>query len=278
MLDRANFPLTPESRAQMRVARRPPTVSRTIGIREETHMHRGATRAHRLTTRAARVSIFLALLGCSPPESVGDFVAREEKLYSQGNEELLIRHFFGDRRDGFFLDVGSYKWKKISTTYYLEKHLGWSGIAIDANAKLAKGYEENRPRTRFFSYIITDHGGTKEDFYFAGPVSSTSEEHAGKFDMSSRKGRVPTLTLDTLLEREGVEEIDLLSMDIELGEPAALAGFDIDRYRPKLICIETGNTEVRKLIKPYFEKHGYERIEEYLEHDWVNWYYRPVEK
>ena len=40
-----------------------------------------------------------------------------EKLYSQSNEELIIRHFFDDRRDGVFVDVGSFHWKKYSTTY-----------------------------------------------------------------------------------------------------------------------------------------------------------------
>lgn len=29
------------------------------------------------------------------------------RQYSQGFEELIIRDFLGDRRDGFFLDVGS---------------------------------------------------------------------------------------------------------------------------------------------------------------------------
>ena len=39
-----------------------------------------------------------------------------KKLYSQKNEELIIRHFFKDRRDGFFVDVGCFQWKTLSTT------------------------------------------------------------------------------------------------------------------------------------------------------------------
>lgn len=48
-----------------------------------------------------------------------------KKLHSQFNEELVIRHFFKDRKKGFFADVGAYHWRKYSTTYYLEKHLEW---------------------------------------------------------------------------------------------------------------------------------------------------------
>ena len=63
-------------------------------------------------------------------------------------------------------------------------------------------------------------------------------------------------------------------MDIEQAEPAALAGFDIERYRPELVCIEAGES-VREAIAAYFDAHGYERIDAYLSYDPVNWYYRP---
>lgn len=87
---------------------------------------------------------------------------RAKKLYSQFNEELIIRHFFEDRPDGFFVDVGSWHWKMKSTTLYLEKHLGWSGIALDALPEVEAGYLEHRPRTKFYHRIVTDHSGSWE--------------------------------------------------------------------------------------------------------------------
>ena len=35
-----------------------------------------------------------------------DILGTEKTLYSQHDEELIIRDFFQDRREGFFLDVG----------------------------------------------------------------------------------------------------------------------------------------------------------------------------
>ena len=102
--------------------------------------------------------------GCTAEPSEDDLLESGEALYSQGNEELVIRHFIGDRRDGVFLDVGSYHWKKLSTTLYLEKHLGWTGFAIDA---FGPGYAENRPGTKFLAYIVTDHSGSSMTFYIA---------------------------------------------------------------------------------------------------------------
>jgi FkbM family methyltransferase len=220
-------------------------------------------------------------------EPTGDAVLTEgKKLYSQHNEELVIRHFFQDRRDGFFVDVGSYHWKNASTTLYLERHLGWSGIAIDAQRGFAQGYKKNRPATRFVSYLVTDKSGDTGTIYQAGALTSANPHHLDLFKadpvtfpgaskLEGKPVEVPTITLNDLLAKHGVEKIDFLSMDIEGSEPAALAGFDIERYRPELVCIEVGGQASAK-IAPYFEKHGYRRIGEYARHDRVNWYYTPV--
>ncbi len=172
----------------------------------------------------------LAAAACSSQESKQDILTAGQKLYSQGDEELIIRHFFDDREGGFFVDVGCYDWKRLSTTLYLEKHLGWSGIGVDANDGHARGYAENRPNTRFMNYIVTDHSGTEETFYLAvgaEGVSSTSERFIRDFFRAFFRGAkptlrevtVPTITLDDVLERNGVTRIDFLSMDIEGHEP-----------------------------------------------------------
>jgi len=64
-------------------------------------------------------------------------------------------------------------------------------------------------------------------------------------------------------------------MDIEGSEPAALRGFDIERFKPELVCIEASKS-IRTEIQAYFAAHGYERIDKYLAYDMVNWYYAPT--
>ena len=61
-------------------------------------------------------------------------------------------------------------------------------------------------------------------------------------------------------------------MDIEGSEPAALAGFDIEKYQPKLVCIEAAAAN-REILLAYFEKHSYQRIED--KRDTTNWYFTP---
>lgn len=200
--------------------------------------------------------------------------------YSERNEEVIIRHFFKDRRDGFFLDVGAYHYKNASNTYYLEKNLGWSGIAVDANGEFALGYKRNRPKTLFFSFFISDKSDEKADFLIVREPGHLTKSTAVRDFVPEREVeevKVPTITLNDLLAGLHVKKIDFLNMDIELWEPRALAGFDIERYKPDLVCIEA-HRQVRDRILAYFEEHGYARMDLYFLFDQRNWYFAPADE
>ncbi|MFQ5418340.1 MAG: FkbM family methyltransferase [Myxococcota bacterium] len=213
-----------------------------------------------------------------------DFEALLEKgtsLYAREKEEPIIRHFFKGRRDGFLVDIGCFDWRDTSTTLYLEKHLGWSGIAVDAQEAFSLGWQQHRPRSKFFAYAITDESGETVTFYQAGGISSTElwnieqwQKVVGDFEPNVVKA--PTITMNDLLDREGVKKIDFLSMDINGGEPAALAGFDIKRFRPDLVMIEVHERN-KEPLSAYFRANGYERIDRYLKYDVTNWYFKPAD-
>jgi hypothetical protein len=63
-------------------------------------------------------------------------------------------------------------------------------------------------------------------------------------------------------------------MDINNAEPAALSKFDIKRFHPELVQIEA-NEPNQKFLRRYFEENGYERIDEYVQYDRNNWFFRP---
>lgn len=196
--------------------------------------------------------------------------------FSQNNEELIIRDFFNDRRNGVFLDVGAYDFQRLSNTFFLEKNLGWTGIAIDAQKEFAEGYAKFRPGTQFFAFYVSDASDETVKF-FVPPnrknIGSGHEEvaqHESAYDTLE----VQTITLNDLLSKLEVKKIDFLNMDIELHEPAALAGFDIEKYNPDLVCIEF-HEAVRSQITAYMDRHGYVPIEKYFEVDSRNRYYRP---
>jgi len=202
------------------------------------------------------------------------------KFFSQAEEETLIRAFFRDRREGYFVDVGASHYEKDSTTFYLEHHLGWRGIAIDALEEFRGDYQRFRPRTRFFAFFVTNEAGHAKDFYVYTRDTRISSGRLQQLRGLPRvKERyiktidVPTVTLDRLLGAEGVTKVDFMSLDIEGSEPEALQGFDIGRYRPDLFCVET-QTYTRDWLMSYFAGHGYEVIHRYRDADTVNLYFR----
>jgi FkbM family methyltransferase len=193
----------------------------------------------------------------------------------------VIRDFFQDRRGGFFLDVGAGQPISDNNTYYLEKHLGWTGIAVDALPELAEKWRRKRAAARFFNFIVTDHAGTLDTFYRAELYGVSSVEKPktgpGQRAIASEKIVVPATTLTRLLDDNRVVQLDLLSMDIEGHEPKALAGFDIKRFQPRLVCVESKPAN-RAFLLEYFEKHGYQQLVRYLQYDTVNYYYAPARR
>jgi FkbM family methyltransferase len=221
---------------------------------------------------------------CADPEA-GDFFETllecGPKHYSQYDEELIVRHFFRDKRGGVFVDVGAAHYELDSSTYYLEKELGWTGVAVDANDAYAADWRAHRAASQLFTYIVTDHGGTTEEFYrvkgkyFMSSASKDWAENVAKEPYETL--HVPTITMNELLAKAGVTKIDFLTMDIESGEPAALAGFDIDRYAPALVCVEA-SPAVQPKLTAYFAAHHYERVTKYVRFDKVNWWFQPSAK
>jgi FkbM family methyltransferase len=198
------------------------------------------------------------------------------KHFSQHDEELIIRDYFADKKRGFFVDIGANHYRSNSTTFYLEKFLGWSGIAVDAICSYGKAYEIYRPNTRFFCFYISDTSDAKIDFFvnLQNKRVSTGVERLAKRQGAFDKAQVVTITLNDLLERVNVKGFDFLSMDIELAEPSALAGFNIQKYAPSFVCIEA-HDEVKDQILEYFSENGYRLLKRYVDLDPLNYYFAP---
>jgi hypothetical protein len=197
--------------------------------------------------------------------------------HSMGLEEWFIRDFFDDRRGGTFVDIGAWEPVKGSNTVRLERDLGWSGLAVDALREYREAYQRLRPRSRFVVAFVGDVDFGRATLHVpAGlsEVASGSEAFSKVFESPTTPREVDRRTMDSLLAEAGITAIDFLSMDIELGEPVALAAFDIERYRPTLVCIEA-HAQTRQAILDYFALHDYVVVGKYLPYDRANLYFMP---
>ncbi len=198
--------------------------------------------------------------------------------YSEREEEWLIRDYFQERRGGVFVDVGANHYRSTSKTFYLESKLGWSGVAVEPQRQFEKDYTQHRPRTKFRPFFVSDVSNETAKLYVirkATTVASSDSSFVKQFGEPDEVRDVPTITLNDLLQSEGITSFDFLSMDIELHEPQALQGFDIRRFRPSLVCIE-GLAPVRQQILDYFARNGYVLVGKYLWVDQENLYFAPL--
>ena len=73
------------------------------------------------------------------------------KYYSQPHtqQDKFVAEALEGKRNGTFLDLGCNHFQNINNTFFLEKHLNWSGVAIDILCELENEWKENRPNTKF---------------------------------------------------------------------------------------------------------------------------------
>lgn len=238
----------------------------------------GETVMVRKITSAVIIALFIGWNYFLPASFAGRILQTEKNMFAQGHEELVVRDYFNDRRGGTFVDIGCSDYKELSTTYYLEKYLGWKGIGVDALSEYEADYKKYRPNTKFCNYIVTDHsGGTLEIHVNFKQKSLSSIMYKPEANVSMKSVAVPCITLNELLAENGIERVDFLSIDVEGSESLVLSGFDIRHFKTQLVCIEANkNEENNKKISDYFTKNGYVKVEEYSQLDvGQNWYFRP---
>ena len=196
---------------------------------------------------------------------------------SRYGEEWIIRDFFNDARDGVFVDVGANHYQRESNSYYLETQRGWRGVAIEPQTKFAADYATYRPKTIFVPLFVSDKSDHDVTMYVPGNdlIASSNKafvEHEGGDD--AKEVQVKTATLDDILKRHAIEQIDFLSIDVELHEPEVLQGFSIGQFKPRLVAVES-HAPVRQQILDYFAAHDYAVLGKYLRADSENLWFAP---
>jgi FkbM family methyltransferase len=223
---------------------------------------------------AASVAVGLILVGCRRLQFWGERFEASRPQNSQFEEEWIIRDF-GGKRNGVFVDIGA---ATIRLRAVIRDRLV-AGLAVEPLQQFEDDYVKHRPRTRFRPFFVSDRSNEEAKIYFLWDrtrVTSSEKSFTQRYGRNTREITSRTITLNDLLEAEGMSSVDFISMDIELAEPKALAGFDIRRYRPALVCIEA-HPEVRQQILDYFARNGYVVLGRYLRADRQNLYFAPLQ-
>ncbi|MGN6461393.1 MAG: FkbM family methyltransferase [Pseudolabrys sp.] len=188
------------------------------------------------------------------------------RAFPPNQEQELIRQFFGDK-PGFFVEVGANDPHARSQTYHLEQK-GWTGLLIEPQPDLADALRANR-RAKVFAVACSDpaHDGDTLTLHVAGPLSSLNRERMAPGTVPDGTIAVPVRTLDRVLAEGGAQPgFDFLSIDVEGHELEVLSGFDVRRWRPRLILLEdhVENLAKHRAVRAM----GYRLIRRYENNGW----------
>jgi FkbM family methyltransferase len=177
------------------------------------------------------------------------FEALGSKRYSQpalfGMDQRLAEIM--DWRGGTFVEAGAHDGYTQSNTYYLERHRQWRGVLVEPVPELAARCRSRRPHATVVGCALVGpaRAGELVGVQFGDLMSTIDSDGAHAAQGLKVAGRdpyavqVPGRTLSAVLEDAGMEQIDVLVLDVEGKELEVLSGLELERHAPRYILIET---------------------------------------
>lgn len=173
-------------------------------------------------------------------------------------------------QDKVFVEIGSCD---FDTCLPLAEN-GWRGVMVEAVPEIARTMEDHLagyPKVKMINKAVSDYDGMIEfhvsngDDWAHGISSVAANNHKGTrmFDIGDGANRifldrtelVPCVTLDKLLEENGITSIDYLKLDTEGHETNILEAYSW-KIKPTFIKLEHAHIDDKRM-KILLEKQGY---------------------
>lgn len=185
-----------------------------------------------------------------------------KKSYSQVGQDIWVyKEVFQNKRNGFFVDLGSADGLTLNNTFLLEARFNWKGICIEANPDYFKWLKKFR-KVKCINICVDEI--TRTVIFKKDGLTSKMQliEHSEKEDTYNEKDaliKIKTETLENIFDKNKVPHIiDYLSVDIEGAEYLALKNFPFGKYSFKCITIERPNEELKRILN----REGYLTVKE----------------
>ncbi len=164
-------------------------------------------------------------------------------------EDINILNYFGNKKNGFYVDVGCFHPIDRNNTYLLYLN-NWRGINIDISQFSIDLFNFLRPDDHNLKCAVSEKEEIVKIFFQKelSQLSTIDEKQAKKvFQGNIKSKEIQAYTLDQLLEKSIYHdrEIDLLDIDVEGADFRVLLGLNFEKYKPKLICVEINNKNIK---------------------------------
>ena len=190
------------------------------------------------------------------------------KSYSQFDEDLFLKRYFKEKKNGFYIDIGCHHPFRGNNTYLLYKY-GWSGINIDLNNLSIDLFRIFRPKDINICSALSKEEG-EIDYYLPNnnPLSSEitiSEKFTKILETHHRnkykRYKTKSITWKNIIDNYGYKFnlIDFLKIDIEGSDLEVLKSINLNEIKLDLLMIEAPDfdRESRNEIISYLQSKNY---------------------
>jgi FkbM family methyltransferase len=157
---------------------------------------------------------------------------------SRWGVDLILNDIFKNKKKGFYIDIGCHHPIINSHTYLLYKK-GWMGINVDIDFNSIDMFNFFRPKDINKQVALSNNiKDTELYFYHNRAAKNTISREFGQDAVTVKKIR--TNTLNNLIDEQKLnnQTIDFINIDVEGNELNVLKGFDLKKFKPKVILLE----------------------------------------
>lgn len=173
------------------------------------------------------------------------FLLRKAKSYALNDMDRKMNEIFGGKKGGVYIECGANDGLAQSNTAFFDFYKNWNGILIEPVYEVFEKCAKNRPSAHTINCALVgpeDAGKEITLRHYKGNngLLSLIDDHKEEKRTSEEPEYVKSqgMPLNNILDQFSFPKYDLLSLDIEGGEEAALRGIDFDKYYIEWILIE----------------------------------------
>ena len=179
------------------------------------------------------------------------------KYLGQAEQDKFVLKVLKNKKDGYFLEIGSNHPVNINNTYLLETEFNWKGIMVEYNASFLPLYQQQRPNS---VHVIND--ATQVDF-------------KALFETNNVPSTVDYLQIDLEADNGStIRTLEKLNEEVFDTHKFAVVTFEHDVYHTNF-----GNTRQRS--REIFKSRGYFCVFEDINntdggvYPYEDWYVHP---